>query len=85
MIAGSFEHRIELEKLLLAAIIVFLRVCNIRFDCWMTGLLPFVFLHADSEYASKPFSVQESLLLACDYHLERRLNSHEEQTATHSP
>jgi O-antigen ligase len=63
----------------------FERMCGILCGFWMASTLSFIFLHGDSEYAMKSFSLQAGMLLACYYLLERRLKDSEEQATTYSP
>lgn len=50
----------------------FQRVCCVLAGLWMANVIAFLFLHGDSEYAMKTFSLQAGILLACDYHLRQR-------------
>jgi hypothetical protein len=50
----------------------FSRMCSVLIGMWMANVLAFIFLHGDSEYAMKSFSLQSGVLLVCDYHLKRR-------------
>ncbi len=47
-------------------------VCSVITGLWMANVLAFLFLHGDSEYAMKTFSLQSGLLLTCQYHLKQR-------------
>jgi len=50
----------------------FLRMCSVVTGIWMANVIAFLFLHGDSEYAMKTFSLQAGMLLACHYHIKRR-------------
>jgi len=50
----------------------FTRVCSVLAALWMANVIAFLFLHGDSEYAMKTFSLQAGILLACEYHLRQR-------------
>ncbi len=52
---------------------VFLRMCGGLVALWVVAVGVFIFLHGDSEYAMKKFSLQVGVLLVCDYHLKRRM------------
>jgi len=51
----------------------FARVCCIVAGLWLASVLAFLFLHGDSEFAMKTFSLQAGVLLICHYHLSKRL------------
>jgi hypothetical protein len=51
----------------------FSRMCAVVAGFWIATTLGFYFLHGDSEYAMKTFSLQAGLLLACKRCLEARL------------
>ena len=53
----------------------FSRLCSVIAGLWIANALAFLFLHGDSEYAMKTFSLQAGLLLACDRLLKRRLEA----------
>jgi len=58
----------------MAVTILSSRMCSIVYRI-LDGERPLVhLLHGDSEYAMKSFSLQAGMLLACYYHLERRLS-----------
>jgi hypothetical protein len=57
----------------------FARFCCIVAGLWLANVLAFLFLHGDSEWAMKTFSLQAGVLLVCRYHLGKRL------TATAAP
>jgi hypothetical protein len=51
----------------------FSRLCAVISGWWMASAVAFLFLHGDSEYAMKTFSLQAGMLLACERCLLRRL------------
>lgn len=51
----------------------FSRMCAVLTGLWMSNSFAFLFLHGDSEYAMKTFSLQAGLLLACHVQLKKRL------------
>ena len=51
----------------------FLRMCGVVAGLWMASTVSFLFLHGDSEYALKTFSLQIGIMLVCFYHLNTRL------------
>jgi hypothetical protein len=51
----------------------FSRVSCIIACLWMANVVAFIFLHGDSEYAMKTFSLQAGLLITCQYMLRDRL------------
>lgn len=51
----------------------FLRLCRLVSSLWIANVFAFLFLHGDSEYALKTFSLQAGLLLICEQHLRVRL------------
>ena len=53
----------------------FSRLCSVLAGLWLANSLAFLFLHGDSEYAMKTFSLQAGLLLGCHYLLKRRLEN----------
>jgi hypothetical protein len=53
----------------------FARVCCIVASLWLANVLAFLFLHGDSEWAMKTFSLQAGVLLICHYHLSKRLTA----------
>ena len=50
----------------------FLRMCALVSGFWMVSALLFIFLHGDSEYALKSFSLQVGILIVCQRHLDAR-------------
>ena len=50
----------------------FARVCCVVSGLWMANVLSFWFLHGDSEYAMKTFSLQAAILITCNWHLTQR-------------
>jgi O-antigen ligase len=54
-------------------------VCSVIAGLWMSNVIAFLFLHGDSEYAMKTFSLQAGLLLTCHYHLQQRELTRENQ------
>jgi len=53
----------------------FARFCSIAAGLWLANVLAFLFLHGDSEWAMKTFSLQAGMLLVCNYHLGKRLTA----------
>lgn len=51
----------------------FSRMCAVVTGLWLSNTVAFLFLHGDSEFAMKTFSLQAGLLLACYVQLKRRL------------
>ncbi len=51
----------------------FSRMCGVLGGLWIANTVAFLFLHGDSEYAMKTFSLQAGLLLACRVRLKARL------------
>ncbi|MCF7763886.1 MAG: hypothetical protein K9N62_09450 [Verrucomicrobia bacterium] len=51
----------------------FTRVCKLLTGMWIANTAAFLFLHGDSEYAMKTFSLQAGLLICCHEHLKARL------------
>jgi len=51
----------------------FERVCSLLSGLWMADVIAFLFLHGDSEYAMKTFSLQAGLLLVCHKRLTERI------------
>jgi O-antigen ligase len=51
----------------------FTRLCAVLSAWWVCSAIAFLFLHGDSEYAMKTFSVQAGMLLACERCLDKRL------------
>lgn len=49
------------------------RMCAVVAGYWIATALGFLFLHGDSEYAMKTFSLQAGMLLACKRCLDERL------------
>jgi hypothetical protein len=54
----------------------FSRLCCVLAAQWVGGVIIFLFLHGDSEFAMRSFSLQAALLMCCEYNLR---NQHEEQ------
>jgi hypothetical protein len=50
----------------------FSRVCSVVAANWMANVLAFLFLHGDSEYAMRTFSLQAGILLVCRGLLQQR-------------
>ena len=59
----------------------FSRACSVTTGIWMGSMLSFLFLHGDSEYAMKTFSLQAGVLLISD----RLLRQREEAKAAEAP
>ncbi len=53
----------------------FSRMCAVVSGLWIANAFAFLFLHGDSEYAMKTFSLQAGMLLACHVQLRARLES----------
>ncbi|MDA1273228.1 MAG: hypothetical protein O2960_04120 [Verrucomicrobia bacterium] len=51
----------------------FSRVCKLLTGMWISNTLAFLFLHGDSEYAMKTFSLQAGMLICCYELLKARL------------
>lgn len=51
----------------------FARTSCVVAGLWIANTIGFLFLHGDSEWAMKTFSLQAGMLLACNYHLRQRL------------
>lgn len=51
----------------------FSRVCKLLTGLWISNTIAFLFLHGDSEYAMKTFSLQAGLLICCHELLKARL------------
>lgn len=47
----------------------FSRLCCILAAQWLGGVIIFLFLHGDSEFAMRSFSLQAALLMCCEYNL----------------
>lgn len=54
---------------------MFSRLCCVLAAQWLAGVIIFLFLHGDSEFAMRSFSLQAALLLCCDFNLRRHLNA----------
>lgn len=52
---------------------VFSRACSVIAGIWMGSAINFIFLHGDSEYAMKTFSLQAGVLIMAHRLLEQRL------------
>ncbi len=59
----------------------FSRVCSLVASLWMGNAVAFLFLHGDSEFAMKTFSLQAGMLLACHACLKARLTADAEPSA----
>lgn len=59
----------------------FLRVCKLVASLWIANVLAFLFLHGDSEFALKTFSIQSGILLTCYHHVKTRQASRSVQGA----
>ena len=53
----------------------FLRTCGLVSGFWMLSVISFIFLHGDSEFALKSFSLQVGLLIVCQRHLDVRITA----------
>ncbi|MBI4325298.1 MAG: hypothetical protein HY674_08550 [Chloroflexi bacterium] len=53
----------------------FSRVCSLVTSLWTGNAVAFLFLHGDSEFAMKTFSLQAGMLLACHACLKERLTA----------
>jgi len=53
----------------------FARLCSVVSALWMANVLAFLFLHGDSEWAMKTFSLQAGVVLVCRLLLRKRLLS----------
>jgi hypothetical protein len=53
----------------------FAQVCSVIVSLWMARVLGWLFLHGDSEWALRSFSLQAAMLVACHYHLSLRLET----------
>ncbi|HVY71903.1 MAG TPA: hypothetical protein VHH73_18365 [Verrucomicrobiae bacterium] len=51
---------------------VFSRVSSLLAGLWVANVISFLFLHGDSEYAMKTFSLQAGLLITCNHLLAQR-------------
>jgi O-antigen ligase len=51
------------------------RMCAVLAGYWIASAMGFLFLHGDSEYAMKTFSLQAGMLLACERCLDARQTS----------
>jgi O-antigen ligase len=51
---------------------MFSRVATVLASLWVANVTSFLFLHGDSEYAAKTFSLQAGLLLTCNRLLAKR-------------
>ncbi len=56
----------------------FSRLCSIVSSLWLANVLAFLFLHGDSEFAMKTFSLQAGALLLCHHLLQKRLTPSQE-------
>lgn len=55
----------------------FSRLCCILAAQWVGGVIIFLFLHGDSEFAMRSFSLQAALLMCCEYNLRKTPNPEE--------
>jgi hypothetical protein len=53
----------------------FTRMCSVVTGLWNAYTIAFLFLHGDSEWALKTFSLQAGMLMACHVHLSERIKS----------
>jgi hypothetical protein len=53
----------------------FALTCTVIVSLWMARVVGWLFLHGDSEWALRSFSLQAAMLIACHYHLCQRLES----------
>lgn len=58
----------------------FARASCILASVWMANIIAFLFLHGDSEYAMKTFSLQAGLMIACKRCLDYRVGALEEDS-----
>lgn len=63
----------------------FARMSSVVAGLWMTSTIAFLFLHGDSEYAMKTFSLVAGLLIACHRLLVARREKEEDKTAELEP
>lgn len=54
---------------------VFSRLCSVISGLWMANVLAFLFLHGDSEFAMRTFSLQAGAILLCHHLLRKRVES----------
>lgn len=74
MLGGSLLGWRMMQRLrILGCDDIFLRMCGGILALWVVSVLVFIFLHGDSEYAMKKFSLQAGLMIVCDYHLKTRM------------
>jgi hypothetical protein len=53
----------------------FSRFSGFQAALWISNAFSFVFMHGDSEFAMRSFAMPAGLLVACEWHLRRRLRS----------
>jgi hypothetical protein len=53
----------------------FERMCKLVAGLWIANTFAFLFLHGDSEFAMKTFSLQGGIIVACYEHLKARLRA----------
>ncbi|HAB19887.1 MAG TPA: hypothetical protein PLX89_25865 [Verrucomicrobiota bacterium] len=61
----------------------FSRLSSLVASFWFALVISFVFLHGDAEYALRSFGLPAGILIACRWHLERRLAA--QQTVASEP
>jgi O-antigen ligase len=52
---------------------VFSRMCSLLAGSWMANVIAFLFIHGDSEFAMKTFSLSAGMLMVCESALRHRL------------
>lgn len=57
----------------------FARMSCVLAGLWAAQVSSFIFLHGDSEYALRTFSLPAAMMLACDWHLSRRRRGMEDE------
>ena len=50
----------------------FMRLSTLMAALWTANAISFVFLHGDAESALRAFALPAGIMLACDWHLQRR-------------
>ncbi len=53
----------------------FLRLSSLLASFWFSLVISFIFLHGDAEFALRTFAIPGGLLIACHWHLGRRLQA----------
>ena len=51
----------------------FLRMCSVVTALWLANVIAFLFMHGDSEWAMKTFSLQAGMLISCRHHLKQMI------------